>query len=161
VADLPPFDDYTMKGRTYRYFTGTPVYPFGHGLSYTSFAYGALKVETVGGAPEQGLRVTAEVHNTGRRAGDEVVQLYLTPPAFDGAPRLALRGVRRVTLEPGQSQRVTFALSTRDLSFVNPQGERRLMPGRYQVWVGSGQPGTGVAAASAAYTIHNGIGLPQ
>ena len=161
VADLPPFDDYTMKGRTYRYFTGTPVYPFGHGLSYTSFAYGALKVEPAGDAPEKGLRVTAEVRNTGRRAGDEVVQLYLTPPAFEGAPRLALRGVRRVTLEPGQSQRVSFELSPRDLSFVTTEGERWLVPGRYQLSVGSGQPGTGVAAVAGAYTITNDIKLPQ
>jgi beta-glucosidase len=161
VADLPPFDDYKMKGRTYRYFGGTPVYPFGHGLSYTSFAYGALEVEPAGDKPEAGLRVTAEVRNTGRRAGDEVVQLYLTPPAFDGAPRLALRGVRRLTLEPGQSQRVTFELSPRDLSFVTAEGKRRLVPGRYRVSVGSGQPETGVASASAAYTIQNDIELPQ
>ncbi|KQV59578.1 glycoside hydrolase family 3 [Pelomonas sp. Root1217] len=161
VTDLPAFNDYSMNGRTYRYFTGAPVYPFGHGLSYTSFAYGALKVDAAGDAPEKGLRVTAEVRNTGRRAGDEVVQLYITPPGFSGAPRLALRGAQRVTLEPGKSQQVTFELSPRDLSFVTAEGQRRLVPGQYQVSVGSGQPGAGVAAASAAYTIQNVVDLPQ
>ncbi len=160
VADLPPFDDYTMKGRTYRYFTGTPVYPFGHGLSYASFAYGTLAVQAFEGSAEKGLRITAEVRNTSRRSGDEVVQLYLTPPAFDGAPRLALRGVQRVTLRPGQAQRVSFELSPRELSFVTADGQRRLVPGRYQVSVGSGQPGTGVPAVSASYGIDKGFELP-
>ncbi|MGM9486589.1 glycoside hydrolase family 3 C-terminal domain-containing protein [Ideonella sp. YS5] len=160
VADLPAFDDYTMKGRTYRYFTGTPVYPFGYGLSFTRFAYSGLRVEPMGAGPQNGLRITATVRNTGQRAGDEVVQLYLTPAGFEGAPRLALRGVRRVTLAPGQSQGVSFELSPRDLSFVTARGERRLIPGRYGLSVGSGQPGTGVATLSADYTIDTDIGLP-
>jgi beta-glucosidase len=161
AADLPPFDDYAMKGRTYRYFAGTPVYPFGHGLGYARFAYDGLRVEPAGKAFESGLRVTATVRNTGARAGDEVVQLYLEPPAFEGAPRLALRGVRRLALAPGQSQRVAFALSPRDLSFVNARGERRLVPGHYRLSVGSGQPGTGVSTLSAGYAIIHDTVLPQ
>jgi beta-glucosidase len=153
VADLPAFDDYAMQGRTYRYFSGTPVYPFGYGLSYTQFSYSGLTVVPVHGASENGLRVTATVRNSGARKGDEVAQLYITPPAFPGAPQLALRGVQRVSLEPGQSIQVTFELSPRDLSFVTPQGERRLLPGHYEVSVGGGQPGTGVATQTGAYDL--------
>jgi beta-glucosidase len=158
--DLPAFDDYTMKGRTYRYFSGTPVYPFGHGLSYPRFSYRGLRIEPAGPTPEDGLRVAASVRNTGARTGDDVVQLYITPPAFEGAPRLALRGMQRVTLQPGQSQQVVFKLSPRDLSFVTAQGERRLLPGRYEVSVGAGQPGTDAATVSAAYSISRDKVLP-
>lgn len=161
VDELPPFDDYRMKGRTYRYFGGTPVYPFGHGLGYTRFGYTGLQVAPERGAVENGLRVSATVHNTGARAGDEVVQLYITPPAFDGAPRHALRGAQRVTIAPGQSQAVSFTLSPRDLSFVTADGRRRLVPGRYQISVGSGQPGTGVAAVDGSVTIERDIPLPE
>ena len=161
VADLPPFDDYAMQGRTYRYFGGKPVYPFGHGLSYTRFSYGGLRVVPVSGAPESGLRVTATVRNAGTRRGDEVAQLYITPPAAPGMPRLALRGVQRVSLEPGQSARLTFDLSPRDLSFVTAAGERRLLPGRYELSVGGGQPGTGVAALNATYAIKTETRLPE
>jgi len=161
VADLPPFDDYAMKGRTYRYFGGKPVYPFGHGLSYTRFSYSGLSVVPNNGAPENGLRVTATVRNAGARKGDEVAQLYITPPDVPGMPRLALRGIRRISLEPGQSAQLTFDLSPRDLSFVTAAGERRLLPGRYEVCVGGGQPGTGVAELHAAYAIRSETGLPE
>jgi beta-glucosidase len=149
VADLPPFDDYSMQGRTYRYYAGTPVYPFGAGLSYTTFRYAPLKVEPVGGSADNGVVVTTEITNTGARAGDEVAQLSLTPPAFEGAPRLALRGFARVSLAPGERRRVSFRLAPRDLSFVTRDGVRQLTPGRYRLSVGSGQPGTGVAAQEA------------
>jgi beta-glucosidase len=161
LADLPPFDDYSMRGRTYRYYPGTPVYPFGAGLSYTSFSYAPLRVEPVGGAPENGIVVTTEVANTGTRAGDEVAQLYLTPPAFDGAPRLALRGFQRLSLTPGERRQVSFRLSPRDLSFVTRDGMRQLTPGQYKLSVGSGQPGTGVAQQDAALALQRTIILPQ
>jgi beta-glucosidase len=149
LADLPPFDDYGMQGRTYRYYAGTPVYPFGAGLSYTSFSYTPLQIAPVGGAPENGVVVTTEITNTGARAGDEVAQLYLTPPAFDGAPRLALRGFQRVALKAGERRRISFRLSPRDLSFVTRDGARQLMPGQYKLSVGSGQPGSGVGQETA------------
>jgi len=151
VADLPPFGDYAMKGRTYRYFAGQPVYPFGYGLSYTSFAYGPVTVAPMRGAAENGVRVTATVTNSGARAGQEVAQLYLTPPAFEGSPRLALRGFQRLTLAPGESRTVSFDLSPRDLSFVTRDGDRMVMAGSYGVDVGSGQPGTGVAGQHADF----------
>lgn len=147
VADLPPFADYALQGRTYRYFAGEPVYPFGFGLSYTRFGYGPVKVEPL----KEGVRVTASVANEGARAGEEVTELYLTPPAFDGAPRLALRGFQRVALGPGESKMVSFELSPRDLSFVTKEGDRQVMAGTYQVTIGSGQPGAGIPGGKASF----------
>jgi len=160
IADLPPFGDYTMKGRTYRYFTGTPVYPFGYGLSYTSFAYAPLEVTPAAGGAEQGLRVTTEVSNTGKRAGDEVAQLYLSFPDVPGVPRIALRGYKRVTLAPGEKRQVTFDLSPRDLSAVAADGTRMVMAGQYRVSVGSGQPGTEVPVRSASFKAAQSAPLP-
>lgn len=161
LADLPPFDDYAMKGRTYRYYAGTPVYPFGAGLSYTSFSYAPLRIEPVGGAPENGVVVSTEIANTGRRDGDEIAQLYLTPPSFEGAPRLALRGFQRVSLKAGERRQVSFHLSPRDLSFVTRDGIRQLTPGQYRLSVGSGQPGTGVAGQESPLTLTRSAVLAQ
>jgi beta-glucosidase len=161
VSDLPPFSDYSMKGRTYRYFTGTPVYPFGYGMSYTTFAYGALRVAARDGSMENGLRVTTTVSNTGKRAGEEVAQLYLEPPRFEGAPRMALRGFQRVTLQPGERKTLTLELSPRDMSFVTRDGVRQIRTGEYRVSVGSGQPGTGVPAESAAFSVSRAVVLPE
>ena len=161
LADLPPFEDYSMQGRTYRYYAGTPVYPFGAGLSYTSFGYAPLRVEPVDGSPENGVVVTTEVTNTGARDGDEVAQLYLAPPAFEGAPRLALRGFQRVSLKPGERRQLSFRLSPRDLSFVTRDGVRQLTPGQYTLSVGSGQPGTGVAGQQAPLVLSRAAVLPQ
>ena len=150
VDQLPPFRDYAMNGRTYRYFTGKPLYPFGYGLSYTRFAYSHLKVP---GRLDTGqpVTVTAQVENVGSRPGDEVAQLYLRPSA-DRAdadrmiapdqpmPRLQLAGFQRVHLAPRQKQMVSFTLTPDQLRLVNPQGERTLDPGRWQVYVGGQQP---------------------
>lgn len=151
VEDLPPFGDYAMKGRTYRYFTGTPVYPFGYGLSYTSFAYAPLSVKP---GADGSMTVTTEVRNTGRREGDEVAQLYLNFPRVEGAPRVALRGFRRVNLAPGERRSLTFTLSPRDLSAVDANGQRLVMKGDYHASVGSGQPDTGVPVRSAPFRIN-------
>jgi len=113
VGDLPPFGDYAMKGRTYRYFAGTPVYPFGHGLSYTRFGYAPLTVTPARGGAENGLRVTTRLTNQGDRPGEEVAQLYLDFPDRPGTPRIALRGFQRVALKPGEARSVTFDLSPR------------------------------------------------
>jgi beta-glucosidase len=130
------------------------VYPFGAGLSYTSFSYAPLRIEAAGGAPENGVVVSTEITNTGPRDGDEVAQLYLAPPGFEGAPRLALRGFQRLSLKPGERRQVSFRLSPRDLSFVTRDGTRQLMPGQYKLSVGSGQPGTGVAGQEAQLVLN-------
>jgi beta-glucosidase len=161
VKDLPPFDDYSMKGRTYRYFQGKPVYEFGYGLSYTSFSYAPLVIKAVGGGAENGLSVTTEIANTGARDGEEVAELYLTPPAFEGAPRLALRGFQRVALKAGEHKTVTFALSPRDLSFVDVAGKRQIFPGQYSVSVGSGQPQSGVVSQSGSFAASHAVKIPE
>ncbi len=122
VSQLPPFEDYSMKGRTYRYFQGTPLYPFGYGLSYTKFTYSDLMVPP--NPVDPGSLVSAEVTvtNSGKKAGDEVAQLYLSFPDVAGAPLRALRGFQRVHLEPGASQKVRFELQQRDLSMVTDAG---------------------------------------
>lgn len=160
VADLPPFGDYSMAGRTYRYFEGTAVYPFGYGLSYSSFQYGPVKIEAVDRAAENGLRVTTTIRNTSNRAGEEVAQLYLDPPGFEGAPRLALRGFQRLELQPDEQRTVTFELSPRDLSFVTRDGVRQIFPGEHRVSVGSGQPESGVPVQSGTFTTQRQIKLP-
>ena len=141
ASQLPPFDDYGMEGKTYRYFKGDPLYPFGHGLSYTSFEYRDLRVKKSVKAGET-LKVTAEVRNTGRLAGDEVAQLYVTGAAASApVPGRALKGFERVHLRPGESRRVTFTLSPRDLAYVDAAGKSVLEPGEFRVSVGGKQPG--------------------
>lgn len=161
VSQLPPFEDYAMQGRTYRYFTGTPVYPFGFGLSYTRFAYAPVHVATSGRSTTEGMVVRSSVRNVGARAGDEVAQLYLTFPDSAGVPRLALRGFQRVHLAPGERRELVFRLSPRDLSSVSPEGQVRVLGGEYRVYVGGGQPGSGLPTVSATFAIGKTSELPE
>lgn len=139
VDQLPPFEDYAMKGRTYRYFEGKPLYPFGYGLSYTTFSYRGLRL--LKKAIRAGEPLTAEVTvtNTGKREGDEVAQLYLSFPNVPGAPLRALRGFRRVHLRPGESRKIRFELKDRDLSMVTEAGEPIIADGKYSLSIGGGQ----------------------
>jgi len=137
AAQLPAFDDYGMKGRTYRYFEGDPLYPFGHGLSYTRFEYSDLRVERPGAG---GVSVAVTVRNAGARAGDEVVQVYgraLAAPR--PMPRRQLAGFRRVALAPGQSQRVTFTVSPEQAFAYYDADQKafRVEPGDYELLVGA------------------------
>lgn len=142
VRDLPPFISYQMKGRTYRYFKGTPLYSFGHGLSYTRFAYSAAQVSTASLEAGQTLTASITVRNSGDRAGDEVVQAYLGYPATDTlAPVRSLVGLQRIHLAPGESRSVTFPLDARRLSSVDAAGKRAVIAGDYQLFIGGGQPG--------------------
>jgi beta-glucosidase len=160
VDQLPPFDDYAMKGRTYRYFEGKPLYPFGYGLSYTTFSYSGLNVpaSVTAGSP---LVAEATVTNTGSKAGDEVSQLYLTFPKVAGAPIKALRGFQRVHLEAGASQKVRFELNPRDLSMVSTAGEPIVAEGAYTLTVGGGQPDTGAPAVTGKFDIKGSQTLPE
>ena len=139
-TQLPAFDNYSMAGRTYRYFTGEPLFPFGHGLSYTTFKYSSLKVLSKA-ATGQPLSVSVEVQNTGKRAGDEVVQLYVRHPAAQGrVARHALEGFRRLNLAPGAKQTVQFTLTPRQLSRLDAQAQRLELAEKVQLFVGGGQP---------------------
>ncbi len=158
---LPPFEDYAMKGRTYRYFTGKPLYPFGHGLSYTRFAYEAPVLSTRTVKAGATLGVDAQLRNAGKLAGDEVVQLYLSFPQQPGMPIRALRGFTRVHLAPGESRKVHFDLDPRDLSSVTEAGQRVVAPGAYVLSVGGGQPGTGAPVAQARFTIDGTVTLDK
>lgn len=160
VADLPPFEDYRMAGRTYRFFSGEVVYPFGHGLSYSSFRYEPLAIEVREG-PDTAVIVRTAITNTSAREGDEVAQLYLTPPAFEGVPRLALRGVQRVHLQAGERREISYRLDARDLSFVDRDGVRQVMPGAYRLHVGGGQPNTGAAGEQAGFSLSLPVTLPR
>lgn len=161
VSQLPHFEDYTMKGRTYRYFDGKPLYPFGYGLSYTSFAYSGLKAPSEPLDAGQPLHAQVTVTNSGKVAGDEVVQLYLKFPAVPGAPLKALRGFRRVHLEPGASQEVSFELTPRDMSMVTEAGEPTVAEGEYTMTVGGGQPGTEASGVTQSFHVKGTITLPE
>jgi beta-glucosidase len=161
VEQLPPFEDYAMKGRTYRYFEGKPLYPFGYGLSYTTFSYSGLTLPK--SAIKAGDPLTAEVTvtNTGKREGDEVAQLYLSFPHIAGAPLRALRGFNRVHLKAGESQTVRFELKERDLSMVTEAGEPIIAEGRYSVSIGGGQPDTGAASVAGTFQVEGSKTLPE
>jgi beta-glucosidase len=160
LDQLPEFTDYSMAHRTYRYFDGQPLFPFGHGLSYTTFAYSDLKVPPTVAAGEP-LQVEARVANTGTREGGEVVQFYLTFPNQPGAPRRALRGFTRVHLKPGEGQTVSFALNDRDLSSVSPEGVHLVRAGKYGISVGGGQPDTGASVVTGTFEITGERTLPR
>ena len=154
VDQLPPFEDYNMDGRTYRYFKGDPLYPFGHGLRYTQFSYSDLKVPATV-TPDENIPVSVIVKNIGERASDEVVQLYLTDSeASVPVPIRALKAFHRLHLKQGQGKKVSFLLSPRQLSLIDDDGNRVLEPGLFEISVGGKQPGfSGNADASTTEVI--------
>jgi beta-glucosidase len=160
IDQLPGFEDYAMKERTYRYFRGIPLYGFGYGLSYTQFTYTDLQLssKTVkAGAP---LTVEADVRNTGKRAGDEVVELYLTPPASDVSPVRELKAFQRVHIDPGAVSHVKFQLDPRQLSEVDAAGKRSVQPGTYGIFVGGAQPAPGTGQSGELF-IEGSSPLPR
>src|SRR5689334_15735752 len=136
VDQLPPFTDYSMEGRTYRYFKGEPLYPFGYGLSYTRFAYSNLRVDHVkAGDP---VKVTVDVTNAGERAGDEVVQLYLTDvEASAPVPIRTLVGFERITLRSREKRTVTFTITPRQMSLIDNNDKRVIEPGEFAISTGN------------------------
>ena len=166
TEQLPPFEDYSMAKRTYRYFSGEALYPFGYGLSYTRFVYGKPRVEHASVAADGVVKITVDVTNKGAMAGDEVIQLYVTHPGVPGAPLRALQGFQRVNLERGDRKEVTFTLQDRALSIVDEAGKRRIVPGKVEVWIGGGQPVQRVelgkvAGAKTEFTITSEATLPD
>jgi beta-glucosidase len=161
VEQLPDFEDYAMKNRTYRYFTGEPLYAFGYGLSYSKFEYSSLKLSSAELPAGDPLSVEVDVKNASPRPGDEVVELYVNFPKQPGTPLRALRGMTRVHLDAGEQRRVKLTLQPRDLSYVNEAGDRIVGAGDYVITVGGGQPGTGAAQAETHLSIHGEQPLPE
>ena len=138
-SQLPPFDDYSMQGRTYRYMTATPMYPFGYGLTYGKFEFhdGSLQQQ------DSSLLIRVQVSNTGKYASADVVQLYVTPPqgrASFPVPRYALKGFQRIWLKPGDTQEVHFRLPLSALQVVNAEGKKVWLKGSYEISVGESLP---------------------
>jgi beta-glucosidase len=137
---LPPFTDYSMANRTYRYFKGEVLYPFGHGLSYSTFKYSNPTISYPRYQTGIPLTISVDVTNTGDRDADEVAQLYLTHLKPAGVPLRSLKGFQRVHLAKGETRTLKFSLTERDVSIVNPQGRHLIPVGDVKVWVGGGQP---------------------
>jgi beta-glucosidase len=138
VKDLPPFVNYAMKGRTYRYFEGDVLYSFGYGLSYTTFDYNNIKVSKNKIAATDSVEITVTVSNTGNIAGDEVVQLYVSDVESSVVrPIKDLRGIKRISLEPGKSTDVTFTVGAKELAYYDVfKQEMYVEPGMFEVGVG-------------------------
>jgi len=138
TGDLPPFEDYAMEGRTYRYFRGEPLFAFGHGLSYTTFRFDNLRIEPSQGAVGDTVTVHVDVTNSGARAGDEVVQLYVHhPDAAVPCPIKELKGFKRISLEPGGRKTVTFVLHTHLLGYYDEAMCYTVHPGAVDLMVGN------------------------
>jgi beta-glucosidase len=150
TTQLPPYDDYSMKGRTYRYMTEEPLYPFGFGLSTTRFRYGPLKLSKTDVGPDGELTAEVVVTNEGERAGEEVVQLYVS--ALDApfvVPRASLKAFQRVRVSPGASETVTFTVGPEELAVVDETGRKGVATGRYRLTVGGASPGPRAVALGA------------
>jgi beta-glucosidase len=161
VTQLPHFEDYAMANRTYRYFTGKPLYPFGYGLSYTTFKYSDLSVTTPSVAAGQPVCADVTVANTGSKAGDEVVQVYIKFPDVKGAPKIALRGFQRIHLEAGASQKVHFELKDRDLVMVTENGDPIIAAGDYSINIGGGQPDTAAPSVAGKFHVDGQLALSE
>jgi beta-glucosidase len=144
VNQLPPFEDYQMAGRTYRYFEDEVLYPFGYGLSYSSFEYSDLTLSHERMEKPEMLRLSCAVRNTGHLTGDEVVQVYLRDEeASLPVPKRTLVGFKRIRLAPGAAEELTFEIKPRQFAFVDETGDWIIEPGRFTLFVGGGQPGMG------------------
>jgi beta-glucosidase len=141
TSDLPSIDDYEMTNRTYRYFSGQPLYAFGFGLSYTTFTYRNLRLTPAEVKAGEPVFVEVEVENSGSRLGDEVAQLYVQDiEASLPVPQLQLQGFQRIRLAPGEKRTIQFSLTAAQLSFADEAGAWTLEPGDFTVWVGGQQP---------------------
>lgn len=140
VEQLPAFENYDMEGRTYRYFTGEPLYPFGYGLSYTTFKYSNLQLPQKAKTGDE-IKVKVEVTNTGNKDGEEVVQLYLKDEkATTERPIVQLEGFKRIKLKAGETKQVDFVLTPRQFSMIDKNEKRVIEKGWFTISVGGGQP---------------------
>lgn len=160
VNDLPAFTDYNLKGRTYRYYSGKPLWGFGYGLSYSSFRYGPVKLSASTLNAGQPLDATVTVTNAGARDGDEVVEAYLKTSQANG-PIHSLAGFDRITLKAGESRDVTLHLDPRSLSSVDDKGNRAVLPGSYRLSLGGAQPQETSSKSEASFTVTGTAPLPK
>jgi beta-glucosidase len=141
-GDLPPFDNYDMKGRTYRFLEKTPQFRFGSGLSYTRFSYSNIRLSRKSIRAGETATVSVDIRNSGKRAGDEVVQVYVSDmKASVPVPRLHLEGFRRIHLAPGGKRTVSFMLRFDSLCCYGDSGKAFIEPGGFRIFAGGGQPG--------------------
>jgi beta-glucosidase len=161
IDQLPQFSDYSMKGRTYRYFKGKPLYEFGYGLSYTRFSYSKIEQSASKIHAGDELMVEADVQNIGPVSGDEVVQMYLLPEEGQMQSILELRGFERLHLASGERRRVRFVLDPRGMSRVDSNGARAVAPGRYRIAVGGSQPASDRNGLTAEFEVEGNLELPR
>ena len=161
VADLPAFDDYRMKGRTYRYFAGKALYPFGYGLSYTTFSYSGLTALSDHATTGGNFNVSVKVKNSGAVAGDEVVQMYLSHDgAAETVPAKALVGFKRVSLAPGEEKRVEFTVTPLQMAVVDEGGKRVVKAGGVTLRVGpNSEEGETLRVKVEGETVEPGFGF--
>ncbi len=152
LNQLPDYEDYSMEGRTYRYMTDAPLYPFGFGLTYTRFEHGDLRLSESTITSGRTVRAEVEIRNTGSAAGEDVVQLYVTDvEASCRTPACSLKGFRRVQLDPGQAKTVSFDISTQMLELIDESGQAVLEPGAFQI----------IAAGSCPIPRSQELGAPR
>ncbi|HTB96792.1 MAG TPA: glycoside hydrolase family 3 C-terminal domain-containing protein [Terracidiphilus sp.] len=157
---LPAFTDYTLKGRTYRYFSGKPLWGFGFGLSYSTFKYGPVKLSSETLKAGDPLTATVTVTNTGAISGDEVVEAYLKTPQA-GGPIHSLVAFDRVSIAPGTSKEVTLKIDPRSISSVDDQGNRSILAGKYMLTIGGAQPDETTAKSEATFAVTGTAPLPK
>lgn len=157
--DLPSFEDYSMQNRTYRYFKGDALYPFGFGLSYTKFTYSNLKVSKKQIGKNQLVNIEVTVTNSGKKSGEEVTQLYVSHQNFVGAPLQALKGFKRITLASSQSRKINFTLTPDQLQMIDENGNFIFVPGSVKIIVGGASLGKRSEELGAAKTISTFITL--
>jgi beta-glucosidase len=154
VDQLPPFRDYDMDGHTYRYLHDFPLYPFGHGLSYTTFGYTPMELSPTPLQAGDTLEVTVEVENTGDRAGDEVAQLYLKDMKSSVPTAVQqLVGFQRVHLEPGEIRELHFTIPPRWMSVILDDGRRVVEPGLFELFLGGGLPLSGATGSFGQFEV--------
>jgi beta-glucosidase len=157
---LPAFTDYGLKGRTYRYFQGKPLWGFGYGLSYSSFKYGPVKLSAETLKAGDPLTATVTVTNSSAVAGDEVVEAYVKTPQT-GGPIRSLEGFERVHIGAGESKEVVLKIDPRSLSAVDDKGNRSILAGKYSLAVGGAQPGETQSKSEAGFTVTGSVALPK
>jgi len=151
LSQLPPYEDYSMKGRTYRYMQEEPMYPFGFGLSFTKFTYSDIKLVSPTIKKGQSADVEVKITNSGNTDGDEVVQLYITNMETGiPTPIYSLKGIKRLSLKAGASEQVKFTISPEMLTLINEKGESLLQPGSYKISVAGSLPGNRSEALGSA-----------